>query len=129
MTIQPARLLCVFADHPLCIAVLLLVMWLVLCCMAISKLKDALQGLLQMMPPEARLSILAFFVKGIDINVTFANLADFLRNIPDGGRGPGQDLRNAISEVGNIPIADLLPQVMHSTPHHMEGGEGVREWL
>jgi len=82
------------------------------------KLKDALQGLLQMMPPEARLSILGFFIKGIDVNVQFANLSDFLKTIPDGQgrRGPGQELRNAINELGNLPIADLLPQVTGAIP-------------
>jgi len=82
------------------------------------KLKDAMQGLLQMMPPEARLSILGFFVKGIDVNVQFANLTDFLKTIPDGQgrRGPGQELRQAINELGQIPIADMLPQVTAAVP-------------
>jgi len=82
------------------------------------KLKDALQGLIQMMPPEARLSVLGFFVKGIDVNVQFANLSDFLKTIPDGQgrRGPGQELRNAINEIGNIPIADMLPQLTGAIP-------------
>jgi len=82
------------------------------------KLKDALQGLIQMMPPEARLSILGFFVKGIDINVQFANLTDFLKTIPDGQgrRGPGQELRQALNELAGIPIADMLPQVMGAVP-------------
>jgi len=84
------------------------------------KLKDALQGLIQMMPPEARLSILGFFVKGIDINVQFANLTDFLKTIPDGQaqgrRGPGQELRQVLNELAGIPIADMLPQVMGAVP-------------
>jgi len=85
------------------------------------KLKDALQGLVSMMPPEARLSILGFFVKGIDVNVTFANLSDFLKTIPADDpqqrrRTPGQELRNAINELSNVPIADMIPQMTAALP-------------
>jgi hypothetical protein len=85
------------------------------------KLKDALQGLVSMMPPEARLSILGFFVKGIDVNVSFANLSDFLKTIPADnpqarGRSPGQELRNAINELSQVPIADMIPQMTAALP-------------
>jgi len=89
------------------------------------KLKDALQGLLQMMPPEARLSVLAFFVKAIEVNINFANLSDFLKTIPDdppavgGGyrrKSPGSELKNAINELSNMPIADMIPQLTGALP-------------
>lgn len=84
------------------------------------KLKDALQGLVSMMPPEARLSILGFFVKGIDVNVTFANLSDFLKTIPADEPGrrrtPGQELRNGIAQLSEVPVADMLPQVTAALP-------------
>jgi hypothetical protein len=88
------------------------------------KLKDALQGLVQMMPPEARLSILGFFVKGVDINVNFANLDDFLKTIPEdaagpGGhrhRSPGAEIKEAIGQLANLPIADMIPQMTGMLP-------------
>jgi len=95
------------------------------------KLKDALQGLINMMPPEARLSILGFFVKGIDVNVQFANLTDFLKSIPDeqpqgggGGyrrRSPGQEMKAGIAELANVPIAEMLPQLTGQLPQLAQG--------
>jgi len=84
------------------------------------KMKDVLNANKEHMPPQARLSLLTFFVKGIDVGVNFANLSDLLKNIPDepapagpyGRPGPGAELKGAIAMLTQMDIPKMLPLQM-----------------
>jgi len=79
------------------------------------KLKDVLVAMKDHMPPEARMSILAFFVKGIEVAVNFANIGDLVKNIPEeqagpyGRPSPGMELKGALAKLAQMDIGAMLP--------------------
>jgi hypothetical protein len=91
-----------------------------------SKLQRDAQAALDQMPDDQKLfaglrMALTKFFKGIDIQVAFADFADFFSHFPrnmDSSRmmGSVEEFRRQIDEVREMPVADTLTQQLQMVP-------------
>jgi len=82
------------------------------------KLKAVFQAMGQQpqFPKQVQLAALAFFVKGVDLGVTFAGIEELLANIPDGARNPSGEMKAALSQVFEAPIGAMIGPMVGQLP-------------